>query len=44
MKDILIFIGSEEAIKNYREQIEGLRRKNMMVLVMVNEEVADTEN
>jgi NAD-dependent SIR2 family protein deacetylase len=37
---ILIFIGSSEAVQHYRNQIEDLRKEGMVVLVIVNEEVA----
>jgi hypothetical protein len=37
---ILIFIGSGEAVQHYRNQIENLRKEGMVVLVIVNEEVA----
>jgi NAD-dependent SIR2 family protein deacetylase len=38
---ILIFIGSSEAVQQYRKQIEDLQREDMVVLVIVNEEEAN---
>jgi hypothetical protein len=37
---ILVFIGPGKTVQEYSEQIEKLRNEGMVVLVIVNEEVA----